>query len=179
MLFLAYIYLVKVIADASILIHLSSIGRFHILKKLYGEIVIPDGVYSEVVIEGWGLPGSLETSEGVKEGSIKVCKIINIEKIKEWSVRYKVSTTNAEVIQLTYELNTNLVLADEEEVRSATEDANFKIKGCLGILIDAVKSNLISCQQAEEDIDNLISSGYRVGDEIVNKLKETLRRLKE
>lgn len=43
------------VADASILIHLSAIGRFYLLKKLFKEITIPEAVYTEVVIEGLGV----------------------------------------------------------------------------------------------------------------------------
>lgn len=42
----------KVTADTSILIHLAAIGRFYLLKELFGEIIIPESVYNEVVVEG-------------------------------------------------------------------------------------------------------------------------------
>lgn len=48
----------KVIADGSILIHLSAIGSFGLLPRLFGEISVPAGVYSEVVSEGLGMPGA-------------------------------------------------------------------------------------------------------------------------
>ena len=53
----------RAVSDPSILIHLSAIGRFHLLMDLFQEIVIPEEVYEEVVVEGWGLSGSLETAE--------------------------------------------------------------------------------------------------------------------
>lgn len=166
----------KVIADTSILIHLAAIGRFYLLKELLGEIIIPEGVYTEVVVEGWGLAGSLETSEGTREGFIRANKVIDKEKVKELSERYKVSVTNAEVIQLSKELNAEIVLANEEEVRVAAQEAGFQVKGCLGILVDSVKNKIISPRQAIQDIDNLLASGYRISEDIIRRLKETLRR---
>jgi len=50
-----------VIADASILIHLSRIGRFHLLKNVYNQINITSSIFGEVVEKGWGLAGSIET----------------------------------------------------------------------------------------------------------------------
>jgi len=41
----------RAVSDASILIHLPAIGRFHLLMDLFQEIVIPEGVYEEVVVE--------------------------------------------------------------------------------------------------------------------------------
>ncbi len=166
----------KVIADASILIHLSAIGRFHLLKELFKAVVIPEGVYTEVVIDGWGLSGSLETSQAIRAGSIKVNQVMDKEKIKEKSQEYKVSTSNAEVIQLGKEINAEVVLADEEEVREAAEATGFRVRGCLGILMEAVKNKAVSPQQAIADIDSLVKSGYRVSDDIVNEVKDALRR---
>lgn len=166
----------KVIADASVLIHLSAIGRFYLLRELFHGVTIPEGVYTEVVIEGWGLSGSLETSEAIRSGFIKVNQVMDEEKVKETSQRYKVSISNAEVIQLAKEVNAEMVLADEAEVREAAEDAGFKVRGCLGILTVAVKSGILSSQQAIRDVDNLVSTGYRVSEDIIREVKEALSR---
>jgi len=166
----------KVIADASILIHLAVIGRFYLLKELFKEIAIPEGVYTEVVIEGWGLSGSLETSEAIKIGFIKVNQVMDKEKVKQVSQEHKVSTINAEVIQLAKEVNAEVVLANEGEVREAAEVSGFNVRGCLGILMEAVKNKTISSRQAIQDVDNLVESGYRISDDIVKAAKDTLRR---
>jgi predicted nucleic acid-binding protein len=166
----------RVIADASILIHLSAIGRFHLLRKFFEEVIIPEGVYAEVVVEGWGFSGSLETSEAIKDGVLKVKQVIDKEKVKEISKEYRISVSNAEVIQLAKEMNVEIVLANEEEVREIAEAAGFKVRGCLGILMDAVKNRLITPKQATQDIDNLVNSGYRISDEIIKIVKESLRR---
>jgi hypothetical protein len=166
----------KVVADASILIHLSAIGRFYLLKELFGEIIIPEGVHREVVIEGWGLPGSLETSEAIRTDLIKVVQVMDKEKAREIMEEYEVSLSNAEVIQLAKEINATVVLANEEEIRDAAESSGFKVRGCLGVLIEAVKNKIISPRQAIQDIDNLVRSGYRISDDIINNVKENLRR---
>ncbi|WXG41579.1 MAG: DUF3368 domain-containing protein [Candidatus Freyarchaeum deiterrae] len=88
------------------------------------------------------------------------------------------SLSNAEVIQLAKEINATIVLANEEEIREAAESSGFKVRGCLGVLIEAVKNKIISPRQAIQDIDNLVKSGYRISDDIINNIKENLRRLK-
>jgi predicted nucleic acid-binding protein len=50
----------RMISNASPLINLSRIGELDLLKKLYGEIIIPDAVWNEIAIEGTGQPGSEE-----------------------------------------------------------------------------------------------------------------------
>ncbi len=164
----------KAVADASVLIHLSAIGRFHLLLNLF-EIVIPEGVYEEVVVEGWGLPGSLETVEAIRNGFITVERVIDMEKVRNISYEYGISISNAEVIQLAKEINAEIVLADEEEVREGAGDEGFDVRGCLGILIESVKRGLLKPEQAVRDVDGLVESGYRVSEEIVNEVKGILR----
>ncbi len=98
------------------------------------------------------------------------------EKVKEMSSQYKVSISNAEVIQLAKEINTQIVLADEEEVREAAEIAGFKVRGCLGILMVAVKNEILSFQQAIQDVDSLVKSGYRISNNIIRAVKDALKR---
>jgi len=64
-----------IVADASILIHLSRIGRFHLLKDVYNQITITSSVFMEVLERGWGLAGSLETERAMREGWIKVLDV--------------------------------------------------------------------------------------------------------
>ena len=115
----------RAVSDASILIHLSAIGRFHLLMDLFQEIVIPEGVYEEVVVEGWGLPGSLETAEAIRSGFIAVKGVVDREEVRNIIRKYN----NAEVIQLAKEMNAEVVLADEEEVREEAEERGFDVRG--------------------------------------------------
>jgi predicted nucleic acid-binding protein len=51
---------VNVVSDASALIDLARIGELDLLRRLYGELLIPEAVWQEVVIEGAGQPGAEE-----------------------------------------------------------------------------------------------------------------------
>jgi len=42
----------RVVANSSVIIFLSKIGLLYLLKRLFGDIYIPEAVYREVVIEG-------------------------------------------------------------------------------------------------------------------------------
>jgi hypothetical protein len=48
----------SIVSNASPLINLARIGKLDILRHLYGELVIPEAVWREVVIEGEGPPSS-------------------------------------------------------------------------------------------------------------------------
>ena len=58
----------SVVSNASPLINLARIGRLHLLAQLYGELVVPEAVWREVVLEGTGQPGAkdVETASWVQ-----------------------------------------------------------------------------------------------------------------
>ena len=54
----------KVVSNTSVLIGLSSIGLLHLLRDRFPEgILIPEAVWTEVVVEGGDRPGAQEVSE--------------------------------------------------------------------------------------------------------------------
>lgn len=54
------------VSDASPLINLARVGRFDLLAAFYGEIVIPQAVYQEVVVRGEGREGSSDHHSNVQ-----------------------------------------------------------------------------------------------------------------
>jgi len=50
----------SVVSNASPLISLALAGQLDLLRQLYGELVIPESVWREVVLEGAGQPGAKE-----------------------------------------------------------------------------------------------------------------------
>ena len=51
-----------VVVDSTPLIYLGAIGRFDLLRSLYGRILIPFAVFDEVVNQGEGRWGARETA---------------------------------------------------------------------------------------------------------------------
>ena len=168
-----------VVVDASVLIHLSRIGRFHLIKSLYEDIAICQSVYGEVVERGWGLPGSLETDRAAHEGWIRVLDVVNKWKTREIAKEYGIQIANAETVQLAREINPDFVLADEEEIRRLVEEDGLKIRGCLGILIDGVRKKLIPISEAKKGVEELRTSGYRISNAILKAFHEILEGLEE
>ena len=62
-----------------------------------------------------GVFPDLETAEAIRSSFIAVKRVIDKEEVRNISYEYGIS--NAEVIQLAKEMNAEVVLADEEEVR--------------------------------------------------------------
>jgi predicted nucleic acid-binding protein len=158
-----------IVADASVLIHLSRIGRFHLLKDLYGQISIISSVFAEVVEKGWGLAGSIETERAVHEGWIKVLDVADKWKARETAVTHSIHLANAETVQLAREVKADVLLADEEEVRELAVEFGFEVRGCLGLLVEAARRELMAVKEAKQDAKRLIKDGYRISEEVLKE----------
>lgn len=163
-----------VVSDASVLIHLAKVGYFYLLRGLYGELVMATGVYLEVVERGWGFPGSLETEKAVREGWMKVMRVNDKTGVTDLMRRCGISLGNAETVQLAVESRAELVLADEAEVRMLIEEHSVEVRGCIGVLIEAARRGVISTNEAEKGIENLVETGYRVSDNVLNQARRLL-----
>ena len=52
----------SIVSNASPLINLARIGKLSPLRELYGELIIPEAVWHEVVVEGAGQPRADEVN---------------------------------------------------------------------------------------------------------------------
>jgi len=166
--------LFTVVADASVLIHLSRIGRFHLLRNVYGQVSVTSSVFSEVVEKGWGLAGSIETERAVHEGWINVFDVIDKWKARDMAVAHKIHLANAETVQLAREVKAGILLADEEEVRGLAAEFGLEVRGCLGLLAEASRRGMISVKEAKQDAERLIKEGYRISEEVLKEFYTVL-----
>ena len=131
-----------VVSDSSPLIHLSQIGRLSLLRKLFGELLIPPTVYREVVVEGRERPGSREVGEA---SWIKVVEVRN--KYLKRILQLLLDEGEAEAIVLALEANANLVLLDDREAR-----------------LQAKRLGLI--ENLREELNKLKETGFRISESL-------------
>jgi len=146
-----------------------------LLKNVYNEISIASSVFAEVVEKGWGLAGSIETERAVHEGWIKVVDVVDKWKVREMAVARRIHLANAETVQLAREAKASILLADEEEVREVATEFGLEVRGCLGLLVEAVRRGLISVKEAKQDAKILIEEGYRISEEVLKEFYIMLR----
>ncbi len=128
-----------IVSDTSPIINLAAINHLHLLPELFGQIIIPQMVYQEIVIDGAGEPGSdeIQTAQWVEIQRCTNQDIINI-------LSNELDPGEAEAIALALELNADYLLIDEKDGRQKALDYHLKPLGVLGILLRAKEAHLIS-----------------------------------
>jgi len=137
----------KVVADASVLIGLSSIHKLDVLHERFPEgVFVPPAVWKEVVEEGSGRPGAREVAES---------EWIHIQDFTEQGIanllQAELDDGEVAAIALAYEIHADVVLMDEQDGRQAAQQLNLHVLGTVGILTWAKQNGKLSNLQAALD----------------------------
>lgn len=128
-----------VISDASVFMNLAVIGHLHLLPSIFHKIIIPQGVYDEIVIKGWGKAGSKE---------VKDAAWIEIKRCSDHKTLNKLLEVldkgEAEAITLALEIKADLLIVDEKRGRLIATEMEVRITGLLGVLLIAKQQGLIT-----------------------------------
>lgn len=155
-----------VVSDTSILINLAWLGELELLQALYGEILIPSAVWTEVVEKGSGKPGS----EEIKNASwINVHSVTNQKLVK--ALRQDLDAGESEAIALALETQADLILMDERLGRATAQYFGLKYIGLVGVLTVARKKKLIP--EIRSRMDKLRNEiGFYLSDALYNRVLE-------
>jgi len=138
-----------VVSNSSPIMNLAAIGQLDLLEKLYSKISIAQAVYTEIALQGVGMPGSNE----VQSFSWIETKIVK-DRAKVLLLQTDLDIGESETIVLAMELRTDLLLMDERLGRAKAASLGLKYIGVLGILIEAKKLGYIS--NIKQPMDDLI-----------------------
>lgn len=155
-----------VISNASPLIGLIGIDLLHILRELWGNIIIPEAVYGEVVIKGSGKPGASIIADACKDW-IKVFTVKNRQEVR--ALQTVLDEGEAEVIALGQEINAGLLLLDNKEPRLFAKTVDLKVIGTIGIIKLAWQKGLIN--SPIDELHKLKSNGFWIDDSLIERFR--------
>jgi predicted nucleic acid-binding protein len=135
----------SIVADASVLIGLSSIGQLALLRKRFPDgVLIPPAVWREVVEQGRERPGAREVAEA---DWISVRDVTALEIVQLLQVELEEGETEA--IALAHQVEAEVVLLDERNARRAAKQLGLRVLGTVGILVWARRTgNIASLREA-------------------------------
>jgi predicted nucleic acid-binding protein len=134
-----------IVADASILISLSSIGQLTLLHKRFPDgVLIPPAVWKEVVEQGRERPGAQEVADA---DWITMCDVAASEIVQ--LLQAELEEGEAEAIALAHQVGAQVVLLDERDARRAAKQLGLRVLGTVGVLIWARRAgNIPSLREA-------------------------------
>ena len=129
-----------VVADTSPLFYLAKLGRFALLRELYGRVHVPPEVWRETMAGGRVEPALapiFRTAEA--DGWLVISSVTALS--SEPRVR-GLDSGEQEAISLAKQLGAKLII-DEKRGRTVAAQLGLTVTGTLGVLVDAKLNGLI------------------------------------
>lgn len=134
-----------VVSNTGPLITLAKLNLLHLLKQLYGEVLLPQSVYEEAVIEG--IRRGFEDAHTLQRFlSQERWEPTEIRHIPDDIASSHLDQGEQESIALALAVD-GLLLIDEERGREAARQHGVKVRGTLGVLVHAYRVGLITADQ--------------------------------
>jgi len=138
-----------VISDSSPLIYLSKLGRFDLLRSLYGSLIVPKAVWDEIVLGGTGLAEADNLRRAKDQGWVRIESAGAIPAAAALRLR-ALDPGEAEAICLALQLRL-ILLIDEAAGRAVAQELGVEVTGTVGVLARATRNGLLPTLRGELD----------------------------
>lgn len=153
-----------VVSDSSVLINLAGLQKLDLLNALYGQLIVPESVWEEVVTRGHGKLGTsaIQAAEWIEVRSVKNLALVH-------SLRQDLDAGEAEAIAVAVETEADLLLIDERLGRATAHYFGLRYVGLVGVLIAAKRRGLIAT--VKPDLDRLRNEiGFYLSDTLYQRV---------
>jgi hypothetical protein len=137
-----------VVSDTSPILSLALIGRLELLHELYGTLVIPEAVRSELVAT------AQDGAQEIAQAAWIIPRPIETDVLLKLLLR-EVDRGEAEAIGLAVRLKADVLLIDERKARHLAADLELGVVGLLDVLPDTKQRGLIT--SVKPVLDDLVT----------------------
>ena len=161
-----------VVSDTTPLISLMKIGRLGLVEQLFGEIQIPDAVYTELTANSkfWEEAQQIQNSSFIKRIAIDDSKSVDLLRRATG-----LDKGESEAIILSDTCHADLLLMDEMKGRQVAEQMGLHLMGTVGMLRVAYEEKLLSYENIMECIEILRANSRHISDRLFRQLVEYIQ----
>lgn len=147
----------KVVVNTTPIIALADIGHLDLLRKLYGEIIIPQAVNQEILSE----PAKrlVTTSDWIRVQEIE-------NPVQKTLFSSRLHAGEIEVIMLAQECHADLLIIDDNAAKKTAKFFGLTVTGTMGVLLKAKREGYISA--VKPLLKSLVNDGLYISQTIQN-----------
>jgi predicted nucleic acid-binding protein len=170
-----------IVSDSSPLIYLARVGALNLLHQFFGDVVLPESVRVEVVNNGLKLKAPdalvikhiLDTENWLKEKRLTPAQKSLARNLSENTM---LDITDGDAIILARALKVPLLVDDREAV-AVCRLVRVKTIGTLGVIIQAIKKEILLKKDGKRLIDGLVDQGFYLSVEVYREAMNILNNL--
>ena len=160
-----------VISDTTPIISLIKIHRLDLLEKLFGEVLIPNAVFRELITNE---SFSNEAEEVKKSAFLKISPVQNRRSIAILQAISGLDDGESEAIVLADEKKSDVLIIDERKGRMVAQKLGITITGTVGVLVQANNEGMITKDEAESCLEFLRKSNIRLSEKLVQEASDMM-----
>ena len=162
-----------VVSDTSPLISLMKISRLEVLQRLFGTILIPEAVYSELTAN------SDYREEAAKIKNSSFISVVSVGEQKSVDILRRVTGLDlgeSEAIVYADENKADVLLMDEAAGRRVAKSMGLRIVGSVGVLLAAFDEQIMTAQDVDAAVDTLRGTNRRISKDLAAYAQEYVRK---
>jgi predicted nucleic acid-binding protein len=148
-----------IVSDTTPISELAKVDHLDLLPKLFGKVVIPQGVFNELQV------GEHPAAKLVQDLSwLEVVTVDNQQLVRELQQSFKLDLGESEAIALAEEIRASQLLIDERAARKVAMARKLPLIGTVGILLLAKRRGLLD--SVKDVLDEMKAQGMRISDRL-------------
>lgn len=170
----------KVASNSGPLMALAKVGQVHLFYPLYGIVLVPSAVYEESVAAGLE-QGHADAVAIEMEFQRQHLQIVALEEahLSPPIAGLPIDRGEKHTIQLALDENCGWVLLDDMRARQEARDQGLRVKGTLGVLVDAFRQHYLSTLEIEVIFAALLKrDDIWIAEELIRQVWDHLKQSK-
>jgi predicted nucleic acid-binding protein len=148
----------KLVVNASPIISLARINQADLLLGLASELVIPRGVFDEIMAHD-------VVDSAIRWVSDRESSLVRTVEIPPLIAEWNLGKGEAEVIAFAYQRRDFVVSIDDRAAKRCAESFSISVRGTIALLVDAKRKRLIP--EAGPLLLRLKANGFRVSEPVL------------
>lgn len=158
---------VIIVSDTTSLIVLEKLQALPLLCGLFSKVLVPQVVFAELCA------GSAQANALLQDcPCLQVVEVPDSQRLS--SLLLMLDQGEANAIELAATSHLPLII-DERKGRIVAQQLGIRITGFAGLLIQAVRNQLIDRQQANELLDQAVANGLHLAPHLQQQVKEVIK----
>ena len=155
-----------VVSDTTPLITLMKADKLDILGSMFGDVLIPESVFSEVTSND-----TYRDEANIIRNSdyIKIVKVSDDSQVAFLQRATGLDLGESEAIIYADEVKADLLLMDETAGRRVALNMKLPITGSVGVIIRAFQIGIITSEEAEDAFERIKRSNRHISEKLVNE----------
>ena len=158
-----------VVSDSGPLISLMKAEQLDLLHSLYGEILIPEAVYSELTTNS----KYYDEAEEVKRCSF--IRVVSVRERKAVDVLRRATGLDlgeSEAIVFADDNKADILLMEEEAGRRVAKSLGIRVRGSIGILLLGYDKKILTADDVDAALDKMKIANRRISDNLYTFARE-------